>query len=343
MTPLNLSYIPFLALLVVFGCISPSERTVSSPTPIKYCGVSLEGPPKEISPAVFDSMTSMNGNAVCLMPYAYMESLSNPEMVVNPNWQWWGEGPEGIIQCIRLAHKRKMTVMVKPHIWVKSGDFTGDISMHTDDDWVAFEKKYLKYILSYARICDSFGAETLCIGTELKTFVEKRPGFWLELIDTVKTQYGGEITYAENWDSYKNVPFWSKLDYIGIDAYFPLNDSQTPKVSDLEQAWKPIKADLKTYRDQVGKNILFTEYGYRSIDHCAQFPWESHSSTEHNEMGQSNSYEAFYKTFWHEPWIKGGYLWKWFSKPSRGTDDNSFAIQGKKASFVIKRNYKPIN
>jgi hypothetical protein len=28
------------------------------------------------------------------------------------------------------------------------------------------------------------------------------------------------------------VPFWNELDYIGIDAYFPLSDAVTPTVAE---------------------------------------------------------------------------------------------------------------
>jgi hypothetical protein len=30
------------------------------------------------------------------------------------------------------------------------------------------------------------------------------------------------------------VPFWNELDYIGIDAYFPLSDAVTPTVAELK-------------------------------------------------------------------------------------------------------------
>ena len=38
----------------------------------------------------------------------------------------------------------------------------------------------------------------------------------------------GKLTYAENWDQYHKIPFWGKLDYVGIDVYFSLNQESIP-------------------------------------------------------------------------------------------------------------------
>jgi hypothetical protein len=326
---------------ILSACLSSAENSPSeSPTPAKYNGISLEGPPNKVPPAIFKGMEAVHGNSVSLMPYAYMENLSDPNLITNPSWQWWGERQEGIIECIRMTHDENMSVMVKPHIWVKNGAFTGNINMNADSSWSEFENRYLNYILAYAIICDSMNVEVLCIGTEMKAFVASRPTFWNSLIDSVQQHYSGTLTYAENWDCYQDVPFWSELDYIGIDAYFPLTDSKTPSVQELVSSWSNQKSILKSYRDKIGKDILFTEYGYRSIDYCAKAPWESYEKAAHNEQAQSNAYEAFYKTYWHESWIRGGYLWKWFSKPKIGNSDNTFAVQDKLAIELVKEYYK---
>jgi hypothetical protein len=45
----------------------------------------------------------------------------------------------------------------------------------------------------------------------------------------IRKIYTGKLTYAANWDDFDKVPFWKELDYIGIDAYFPLSDAATTK------------------------------------------------------------------------------------------------------------------
>ena len=40
------------------------------------------------------------------------------------------------------------------------------------------------------------------------------------------------------------------------------------------EAWKPIVAKLKLFSESKHKKILFTEYGYLSVDGCAGKLWE---------------------------------------------------------------------
>ena len=96
--------------------------------------------------------------------------------------------------------------------------------MTNEDDWQVLENSYTQFILLYAMLAQEIDAELFCIGTELEKFIEKRPQYWSNLIKEIKKVYKGKLTYAANWDEFKRTPFWSDLDYIGIDAYFPVSD-----------------------------------------------------------------------------------------------------------------------
>ena len=135
--------------------------------------------------------------------------------------------------------------MLKPQIWIPHGGFTGHIKMKSEKEWKRIEGNYEKFILFYANVAQTTNCELFCIGTELNSFVMARPVFWSNLILKIKKIYKGKITYAENWDSYKSVPFITQLDYIGIDAYFPLDTSKTPTVKAIEKAWRPRKRSQK--------------------------------------------------------------------------------------------------
>ena len=76
-----------------------------------------------------------------------------------------------------------------------------------------------------------------CIGTEQGSSVKESPEYWLYLIEEVRKIYHGKITYAGNWDNYKNCTFWNKLDYIGIDAYFPVTNAANPNSQQLSEGW----------------------------------------------------------------------------------------------------------
>lgn len=49
----------------------------------------------------------------------------------------------------------------------------------------------------------------------------------------IRKEYPEKLNYTTNWDKYQNVPFWKDVDYIGIDAYFPLSENKTPSVMKL--------------------------------------------------------------------------------------------------------------
>ncbi len=204
--------------------------------------------------------------------------------------------------------------MIKPQIWVWRGEFTGDIVMKTEADWMLLEASYRQFILEYARVARNLNADIFGIGTELENFITARPEFWNALIQEIKTVYSGKLTYAANWDEYQRTPFWSVSDYIGIDAYFPVSTSKTPTVQECLQGWLPYKKQIKVLSYTVNKPVLFTEFGYRSVDFSGKTPWVSDRNiTTLNFEAQAATSQALSDTFWNEEWFAGGFIWKWFT------------------------------
>jgi hypothetical protein len=95
----------------------------------------------------------------------------------------------------------------------------------------------------------------------IRNAVAKRPEYWSQLIKKIKKIY--QETYAANWDDFDKVPFWNELDYIGIDAYFPLSDATTPSVLELNDAWQQ---HIKIENFAKTNKKYFTEFGYRNSD-----------------------------------------------------------------------------
>lgn len=291
---------------------------------------------KDIEP-----VSVVHANWVALMPFGFMNSATDPSLTFDTNWQWWGETTVGIQTTATLFEKKNIKRMLKPQIWIKGGKFTGFIAMANDDDWKLLEQNYEDFILHYAKLAQEENIELFCLGTELKLFVKNRPEFWISLISKIRTIYTGQLTYAANWDSYKQVSFWQHLDCIGIDAYFPLSMSETPSVQALIESWKTTKTALSTFSQNHQKSIIFTEYGYRSIDFCAQEPWDSEIQGNYNDTAQNNALTAMYATFWNEPWFAGGFLWKWFDNhaDAGGIHHTGFTVQNKKSEHLVKQFY----
>lgn len=301
-------------------------------------GISLVAPVNSINEPVFNKIKNINATWVSLMPYAYF-STDNPVIHYDSPRQWWGEKTDGIIKCIRQAKSQQLKVLLKPHLWLQHGGYTGDFSCRDEERWDAWEQSYRDYILHYAKIADTMHVEMFCLGTELGKAISERTPFWNDLIDTLRIVYFGKLVYAANWDDYQRIPFWEKLDAIGIDAYFPLCKSQTPKLAEMLSSWKAHRRSMEKYSKKQNKPVVFTEFGYRDADFAANEPW-TESSEVVNTTAQCNAYEALFQSLQGQNWFKGGFVWKWYADDYytqyHGPD---FTPQGKPAEKIIEQWY----
>lgn len=309
----------------------------------KINGVSFVASRDSISKKHITPVLKVNSNYVTLMPYSYIRNIATPKIEFNTNREWFGETENGLLQYAKEFKKVAVKIMIKPHLWLRRGGFTGGLKPTTEENWILLENSYRDYILTYANAAEELNAEILCIGTELEQFVKLRPKYWQELIKEIRSIFKGKLTYAANWDEYKRVPFWNQLDFIGIDAYFPLSDKKSPTVTEYEVGWKIHKEEIKRIQQKFNKPILFTEYGYRSTHFNGKEPWQSNRiEGEINLQAQSNALQAIYNQFWQEEWFAGGFIWKWFHRHDKvgGENNNRFTPQNKPAEKLLQKLYK---
>jgi len=308
----------------------------------KINGVSFVASGDSIADIHVKPVKHINANYASLMPFALLKAIDSSNIYYNSKRQWFGETDEGLKQYAHHLRNNGIKIMVKPQVWVWNGEFTGTIKMTNEKDWQNLEASYSRFILDYAKVSHDLKAEVFCIGTELEQFIKHRPDYWTQLIVEIKKVYKGKLTYASNWDEYKRTPFWADLDFIGIDAYFPLNEDKTPSFESSMKGWEKHKPTIKSYSDKYKKPILFTEFGYRSVDYSAKKPWEtSHQEIGVNMEAQVNTTKALFETFWKEPWFSGGFVWKWFHnyENSGGLENNRFTPQNKPVEAVFKHYY----
>lgn len=304
----------------------------------KIGGVSIVSPPHEMGPNWVAPVKQLCAGWVAVMPYAF-GSLGNPRLVYDMEGQWWGERLEGIRTIVHHAKQEGLKVMLKPMVWV-SGSWAGGFDLDSEGQWTQWEAHYRRYLMAVAEIAAAEGVEMICIGTELKVAVRKRTQFFRNLVDELQQHYPGKLTYAANWDDFLTVNLWDKVDYIGIDAYFPLTPSHSPTVKELKTAWlDPIRSIAQLYKF-YRKPVLFTEFGYRSIDQCCWEQWLRENLPNNafvNLQNQTNAYQAFFESFWHQPWFAGVFLWQWYPHhASAGGHQNSdFTPQNKPAAALV--------
>ncbi|WP_224491346.1 glycoside hydrolase family 113 [Robertkochia flava] len=329
----------FFMLVSVMLCSCAADLAVRE----KIRGVSYVALRDSIGPEEVAPLLDIHASHASVMPYGFLRDENSNAIIFNTPRQWFGERDAGVRQYVEQLHQQGIRVMVKPHLWIGRGYFTGDLVMEKEVDWEALENAYREFILFYAVLAEEEQAEMFCVGTELHSFARQRPDFFRKLIREVRKVYHGKLTYAENWDQFDKIEFWDDLDLIGVDAYFPLSESKTPAVEELREQWDRHKEVLEDCALKFGKPILFAEYGYRSTDFNAKAPWDSSRElTSVNLQAQVNAIKAMAEEVWFEDWFAGGFLWKWFPfhKRAGGAEDNRFTIQNKPAQQVVRDLYK---
>jgi len=105
---------------------------------------------------------------------------------------------------------------------------------------------------------------------------------WKQLIRKTRKVYGGKLSYAANFDNYFEVGFWNKLDFIGINAYFPLRHlknaefSQNTLENELNEGWNHVFDEIEAFQKEQQLEdfpLLFTELGYTNYASSTLEPW----------------------------------------------------------------------
>ena len=331
----------YIALVIlsftILGLFLSEATTEPIPTGEKQQGVCWVGLPQAITDSQIVDVKQIGVSWISQTPFGWQRSSYDTSINSESKSQtpWWGESRKGIAITAALARTQGIKTLLKPHIWVKNS-WPGAIEMNSNSEWKAWFNHYENFILPYAALADSVGIEIFCIGTELHRTVN-RPE-WIPLIKKIRSIYKGKLTYAANFSGeFEEVPFWRDLDYIGVQAYFPLSTSREPSLEALKKGWQePIERIEKIFK-KFRKPILFTELGYKSTPDAAIEPWRWPERQEEVSLEtQANCYKAFFHRVWPLEWIAGVYFWKWYPHPPKHPTEGDFTPQGKPAEEVLK-------
>jgi hypothetical protein len=239
---------------------------------------------------------------------------------------------------LEWAKELDMKVMLKPHLayWGSGFSWRGDINFTTSQDWQRFFNDYKVWMVMMAKIAQEKNAEVLCIGTEYRHATQFEQE-WRSVISAVRSVYQGELTYGANWDTYNSIEFWDALDYIGIQAYFPLVKKEIPTEENLISAWNQVYSELIPYSRKLQKGIIFTEIGYSSSFNAAEKPWspyDSHSK-EARKIQELCLKVALDQSIKQEN-LAGIFLWKWFPETPVSHHYENYNLQIPEIKALIK-------
>ena len=140
--------------------------------------------------------------------------------------------------------------------------------------------------------------------------------------------YSGKLIYTASWAAspsdassnattpeFEGISWWNALDYIGVDAGFPLLSKQiVPDVATLERAWQGqgtglagqgnIYSRLEKVADKYNKSVVFTSAGYLSLA-GSNNPANDLTGAAVSQDEQLNDMQALLMTFKGTPWFAG--------------------------------------
>ncbi|MEN2283159.1 hypothetical protein AAGF08_13530 [Algoriphagus sp. SE2] len=325
----------FIAFAMVWWMIPEEEILVAVE---KWKGVCWVGSRSPLDGTELRNLKSTGANALSQTPFGWQSEVNKPEIrwEVNAERQWWGESARGIQATHDSSQVLGIMNMLKPHLWVR-GSWPGDIEMLNEGDWDLWFDNYKGFILDYAKLAEELKIPMLCIGTELEKTSEREEE-WRKIISEIRKVYSGKLVYAANFTEFEKIKFWDKLDYIGVQAYFPLTDKHNPDLDELKSGWEKQLPKIEKVVRKYKKPVLFTEIGYCNTIDAAIEPWvwpNERKEIEFSEEAQALCYEAFFETAWKKTWMAGVFFWKWY--PKRHEREPDFTPQGKAAEAVMAR------
>ncbi|MFA5864914.1 MAG: hypothetical protein WC975_09525 [Phycisphaerae bacterium] len=300
---------------------------------ISYTASGIESYLKEI-----DEIAALGANSVGISTAGYQEHAGSMGITIDVRKC---PTPEQFRQMINRARNKGMKVIVMPVLLLsnpKGSEWRGVIEPPDWDEWFS---SYLEFIKYFAKIALDNDAEALVVGAEListETFRSR----WLKIIEEVRKIYHGKLLYSANWDHYRQVTFWDKLDLIGMTTYHKLADDDNPDISILLAHWAKIKKEILTWQKKIGKPIIFTEVGWCSQPGASVEAWNYYRHQSPSKEGleeQKKCYEAFIQCWRNEKAVAGAMWWEWTTDGS-GPQDYGYTPKGKPAEKVLRAWYR---
>lgn len=291
-----------------------------------------------------DRLKSDNVNYVAINVFVYQDTYEST-YIYKDGQKTPSDG--AVIYAIQQAHNRGMGVLLKVNVDSKDDRWRGQFAPSNVDAWFA---SYTSIMTQYARIAQNNGVELFSVGCEYQSLSgSANKTRWQNVITAIKNVYTGPLVYSANWTEYNNVSFWDSLDFIGIDAYFPLDDDNNATADKIKNDWTSCSASgyygvnwiyaIDTFRQSKGKDVIFTEIGYPSANGGAKEPWRWDLSPVNLTL-QSNCYRGTILAWKDFPWFKGFFWWDWGVYLSGGgSSDTHHTPMNKPAEKVLKELY----
>ena len=236
---------------------------------------------------------------------------------------------------IRICRRAGLRVLMRPLLdeetLLRVGQWRGSIQPADRTGWFA---SYNELIRRYASLAEREHVDIFSVGSEFSS-LEPDDVRWREVIGTARRNFSGKLIYSRNWDSHATLGFASLLDFLGIDAFYPLRVPADAQIEDLIEAWRPWVDEIQRAQSTSDQPVLITEIGIASRVGAYAEPWRGDLSGETNLESQRRDYAAACRAL--AGYVSGMYWWTTTLHPlTHPESDPGFDPTGKPAEEEIR-------
>lgn len=283
-------------------------------------------------------IAALGANSVLISTAGYMEHAKSRAIFVDARKT---PSKTELVALLKDAKAQGMRVIFMPILLLsnpRGSEWRGVIDQQ--DDWDGWWNQYRDFVLYFADIAREGEATGFIVGSELVS-TEKYTSQWVRTIEEVRKRFPGAVGYSANWDHYRPIQFWDKLDFVGMTSYYTLADKKSPSVDEIVTRWKPIVEEIAAWQKTVNRPIVMTEVGWCSQEGAAMAPWNYYQNQKASVEGheeQRRLYEAYLKVWDGSPLLQGAFWWEW-TAGAGGKDDYGYSPKGKPAEAVLRQWY----
>lgn len=301
----------------------------------------LTNEPRQEVSASLEKMVEVGADHVTITPGYLTDNTTSS----NVERKYRTPSDDILIYTIDRAHELGLKVFLKPHLDLKTNVWRAKLD---PTDKVTFFKNYNSMMMNYARISQEHNVELLSVGAELYKLSTNpaNDGYWRSLVKDIRGVYKGKLTYSGNalkpYFDESSLTFWDALDYWGLSIYIPLSSGNNPNQQEIAQKWAQAESGyILPMAKKIGKPVLITEIGFRSIDGAAVNPEDYEVDAPVDLQEQAELYKGTLEFWKDKDYLQGMHLWDWkVGVNAGGSNDKDYTPQNKPAQEILKSYFK---
>jgi hypothetical protein len=241
-----------------------------------------------------------------------------------------------LCSAVAIARQYGMEVILKPHINCldEQPRYTIDPQIHSI--WM---EQYKRFIKKYLFFTHQYGLSSFVIATELDNVVEN--SHFVTFCDSIRQADSVTIIISLSYNHFASSKIYKHADIIGINAYFNLDNSQTPLESLLYETWNYWLNTITQLSEIHGKPVILSEVGFMSRSNAAQNPGDFSGNFAVDYNVQDMCYRSLLSQACKFNSVKEIFFWQWELGTSQNNKAGDYTPEGKPAENTIKRYWAP--